>query len=159
MVLMRDDLSGQCENSSPSISACARCPSHPRDRILPATICWARQGFSVSSFSRRSRWFCRLSSSPARRLHCAFQTWLHRHAIPHRLYFRPEYGPSPSAAWMRDGARRRTAYGRRDCPRRIAASSLPEPKASAARVAPMALSDCACSAMACDQAACAVSTS
>ncbi|MGA7903895.1 MAG: hypothetical protein WCC08_21340 [Terrimicrobiaceae bacterium] len=28
----------------------ARCPSHPRDRISPATICWARQGFSVLLF-------------------------------------------------------------------------------------------------------------
>ena len=28
----------------------ARSPSHPRDRISPATICWARQGFSVLLF-------------------------------------------------------------------------------------------------------------
>ena len=63
---------------------------------------------------------------------------------------------TPAAAGMRYGARRRATYGRCNCPRRIAASSLPEPKASTARLAAMALSDSACSAIACDHAACAV---
>ena len=61
-------------------------------------------------------------------------------------YIFGRYGSPPAVAGMLDGARRRATYGRCDCPRRIAASILPE-KASAVRLAAMALSDSACSAI------------